>query len=109
MTDDLDAPDGRNDDMQGTPLAGVEQILPLVYDELKQLAQKRMSSEPPGHTLQPTALVHEVYLRLLRDGREDWSDRSYFMSAAALAMRRILIERARRYRGSCRRSCGWSP
>ena len=73
-----------------------ERLLPLVYDELRRLAAQRLSQEAPGQTLQATALVHEAYLRLV--GAEDpgWNGRGHFFAAAAEAMRRILIERARR-------------
>ncbi len=73
-----------------------ERLLPLVYDELRRLAAQRLSHEAPGQTLQATALVHETYLRLV--GAEDpgWNGRGHFFAAAAEAMRRILIERARR-------------
>jgi RNA polymerase sigma factor (TIGR02999 family) len=67
----------------------------LVYQELRQLATRQLAAERPGHTLQPTALVHEVYLRLVGDGDSDFQNRAYFFAAAATAMRRILIERAR--------------
>jgi RNA polymerase sigma factor (TIGR02999 family) len=72
-------------------------LLPLVYEELQKLAHRKLSHEPPGHTLQTTALVHEAYLRLV--GRQDpgWDGRGHFFAAAAEAMRRILIERARRH------------
>ena len=81
---------------RGEPGA-TEQLLPLVYDELRRHARSRMRGERPGHTLQPTALVHEAYLRLLgSDGA--WEGRGHFFAAAAEAMRRILIERARRVR-----------
>lgn len=72
------------------------ELLPLVYSELHKLAQARMAKTPPGNTLQPTALVHEAYLRLI--GREDpgWSNRGHFFAAAAQAMRQILVEQARR-------------
>jgi RNA polymerase sigma factor (TIGR02999 family) len=73
-----------------------EQLLPLVYDELRRLAAAQMARESAGHTLQPTALVHEAWLRLAGDGDVPWKDRAYFFSAAAQAMRRILIEHARR-------------
>ncbi len=75
-------------------------LLPLVYDELRRLAAARMAAESPDHTLQPTALVHEAYLRLV--GRIDetrWDGRGHFFAAAAEAMRRILIDAARRKRG----------
>jgi RNA polymerase sigma factor (TIGR02999 family) len=76
-----------------------EQLLPLVYDELRQLARQRLAQERPGQTLQPTALVHEAYLRLV--GGEEarpWNSRGHFFVAAAEAMRRILIDNARRKR-----------
>jgi RNA polymerase sigma factor (TIGR02999 family) len=79
---------------QGDPHAAGE-LLPLVYDELRKLAAHKMSSEPPGHTLQPTALVHEVWLRLVRGNDQSFENRRHFFAAAAQAMRRILIERAR--------------
>ncbi len=79
---------------QGDSQASAE-LLPLVYDELRRLAQARMAREPAGHTLQPTALVHEAYLRLLGDQEVRWDGRGHFFAAAAEAMRRILIERAR--------------
>jgi RNA polymerase sigma factor (TIGR02999 family) len=73
------------------------ELLPLVYDELRQLAAARLAAEPAGHTLQPTALVHEAYLRLVGEGRpSDWNGRPHFFAAAAAAMRRILIDKARR-------------
>ena len=73
----------------------VEELLPLVYDELRRLAAARMKNEATEHTLQPTALVHEAYLRLLRSEPQSWDNRRHFFSAAAEAMRRILIEHAR--------------
>ncbi len=74
-----------------------EQLLPLVYDELRRLAAARIAQEKPGQTLQATALVHEAYLRLVGDdGGPRWDGRAHFFGAAAEAMRRILIERARR-------------
>jgi RNA polymerase sigma factor (TIGR02999 family) len=72
-----------------------EELLPLVYEELRRLAAVRMMSEATEHTLQPTALVHEAYLRLLRSEPQSWDNRRHFFSAAAEAMRRILIEHAR--------------
>ncbi len=71
-------------------------LLPLVYDELRALAAARMAQEPAGHTLQPTALVHEAWLRLIGSEAATWQNRGHFFAAAAEAMRRILIERARR-------------
>jgi RNA polymerase sigma factor (TIGR02999 family) len=73
-----------------------EQLLPLVYDELRRLAAARMAQEAAGHTLQPTALVHEAWLRLVSGNNQPWQNRAHFFGAAAEAMRRILIERARR-------------
>jgi RNA polymerase sigma factor (TIGR02999 family) len=73
-----------------------ERLLPLVYDELRRLAAARMSQEASGHTLQPTALVHEAWLRLAGGENQSWENRAHFFGAAAEAMRRILIERARR-------------
>ena len=73
------------------------ELLPLVYDELRKLAAARLADEKPGQTLQPTALVHEAYLRLVGGGQpQDWTGRGHFFAAAAEAMRRILIEAARR-------------
>jgi RNA polymerase sigma factor (TIGR02999 family) len=83
---------------QGDPHAA-EQLLPLVYDELRQLAAQKLAQEKPGQTLQATALVHDAYLRLV-DGNEvqHWDSRGHFFAAAAEAMRRILIDNARRKR-----------
>jgi RNA polymerase sigma factor (TIGR02999 family) len=75
-----------------------EELLPLVYQELRKLAVHRMSHEPPGNTLQPTALVHEAWLRLVASDQQTWQNRAHFFAAAAEAMRRILIESARRKR-----------
>jgi RNA polymerase sigma factor (TIGR02999 family) len=81
---------------QGDPHAA-EQLLPLVYDELRVLAAQRMAQEKPGQTLQATALVHEAYLRLVDDDEaRQWNSRGHFFAAAAEAMRRILVEKARR-------------
>lgn len=73
-----------------------EELLPLVYEELRKLAVHKMSNEAPGQTLQPTALVHEAWLRLVGGGEHDWNSRGHFFAAAAEAMRRILVENARR-------------
>jgi RNA polymerase sigma factor (TIGR02999 family) len=72
-----------------------EELLPLVYDELRQLAAARMAHESAGQTLQPTALVHEAWLRLVTEGDRTWQNRAHFFRAAAQAMRRILVDRAR--------------
>jgi RNA polymerase sigma factor (TIGR02999 family) len=75
-----------------------EELLPLVYEELRLLAAQKLSHEPPGQTLQATALVHEAYLRLVGEERRGWDSRGHFFAAAAEAMRRILVENARRKR-----------
>ncbi len=80
---------------QGDPSVA-EQLLPLVYDELRRLAARQLANEKPGQTLQPTALVHEAYLRLLGNEPISWNSRGHFFGAAAEAMRRILVEQARR-------------
>ena len=86
-----------------------EELLPLVYDELRQLAAQKLAQEKPGQTLEATALVHEAYLRLVDTDRvQHWNSRGHFFAAAAEAMRRILVEQARRkgrekYGGSCQR------
>jgi RNA polymerase sigma factor (TIGR02999 family) len=86
-------------------LAAAEQLLPLVYEELRKLARQKLQHEKPGQTLQATALVHEAYLRLVGNGEQgtgnrgqEWTGRGHFFAAAAEAMRRILIEQARRKR-----------
>src|SRR5438132_6162913 len=81
---------------QGDPHAAAE-LLPLVYDELRQLAAAKLAQEKPGQTLQATALVHEAYLRLVDvEKAQHWNSRGHFFAAAAEAMRRILVENARR-------------
>jgi RNA polymerase sigma factor (TIGR02999 family) len=80
---------------RGDPQAA-DQLLPLVYHELRRLAAHKMAHERPGQTLQPTALVHEAWLRLVGDGDSQWQNRAHFFGAAAEAMRRILIDNARR-------------
>jgi len=83
---------------QGDPHAA-EQLLPLVYEELRKLAAQKMAQEAPGQTLQATALVHEAYLRLVNvEKGQHWDSRGHFFAAAAEAMRRILVENARRKR-----------
>ena len=82
---------------RGDPKAA-EELLPLVYEELRKLAAARMANEAAGHTLQPTALVHEAWLRLGGSQSQAWEGRAHFFAAAAEAMRRILIDRARRRR-----------
>jgi len=89
----------------GDPSAA-EQLLPLVYDELRKLAAARMAQESPDHTLQATALVHEAYVRLVdTDRAQHWNSRGHFFSAAAEAMRRILVDSARQ-KGSLKRGAG---
>src|SRR5947209_9109051 len=84
---------------QGDPHAA-EQLLPLVYDELRRLAAEKMAQEKPGQTLQPTPLVHEAYVRLVDvEKAQHWDSRRHFFAAAAEAMRRLLVEKARRKRG----------
>ena len=78
------------------------QLLPLIYDELHAIARKRMSGERPDHTLQATALVNEAYMRLVSDQEMDWKSRRHFFGAAAEAMRRILIDHARKVRSQKR-------
>lgn len=73
-----------------------DELLPLVYNELRRMAAHKMSSEPAGHTLQPTALVHEAWLKLVDTPAQSWQNRAHFFGAAAEAMRRLLIDRARR-------------
>jgi RNA polymerase sigma factor (TIGR02999 family) len=80
---------------QGDPRA-TEELLPLIYEELRLLAAQKMSQEPPGQTLQATALVHEAYLRLVKIEAQNWDSRGHFFAAAAEAMRRILVDKARR-------------
>jgi RNA polymerase sigma factor (TIGR02999 family) len=92
---------------QGDPTAA-DKLLELLYEELRRLAASKMAREAPGHTLQPTALVHEAWLRLVGSQNPAFENRAHFFSAAAEAMRRILIDRARRkltlrHGGSCER------
>jgi len=89
---------------QGDPAAS-DELLPLVYQELRHLAAHKMAGERPGHTLQPTALVHEAWLKLVDAPAQSWQNRAHFFGAAAEAMRRILIDRARR-KGRQRRGSG---
>ena len=85
-----------------------DELLPLVYEELRKLAASRMAQEPPGQTLQPTALVHEAWLRLGGDENKRWNGRAHFFGAAAEAMRRILINVARR-KSALRHGAGQKP
>jgi RNA polymerase sigma factor (TIGR02999 family) len=87
----LDAIDGGN-------VRATDELLPLVYEELRLLAAQKLSQEKPGQTLQATALVHEAYIRMVGDESRTWENRGHFFAAAAEAMRRILVENARRKR-----------
>ncbi|MBN2131732.1 MAG: hypothetical protein JW741_19690 [Sedimentisphaerales bacterium] len=82
--------------IQSGDARATDELLPLVYEELRLLAAQKLSHEPPGQTLQATALVHEAYLRLVGNKPQGWSSRGHFFAAAAEAMRRILVENARR-------------
>ena len=86
------------DEIQRGDSKAADELLPLVYDELRKLAAQKMSRETPGQTLQPTALVHEAWMRLTGNENVRWNGRGHFFGAAAEAMRRILIENARRKR-----------
>ncbi|UCC22720.1 MAG: RNA polymerase subunit sigma [Planctomycetota bacterium] len=85
--------------MERGNVKAVDKLFPLVYEELRLLAAQKMSQERPGQTLQPTALVHEAYLRLVGAENQKWEGRRHFFCAAAEAMRRILVENARRKKG----------
>jgi RNA polymerase sigma factor (TIGR02999 family) len=82
--------------MERGDVKATDELLPILYEELRLLAAQKLTKESPGQTLQPTALVHEAYLRLLGDQGQTWQSRGHFFAAAAEAMRRILIENARR-------------
>src|SRR4051812_12028644 len=84
--------------IQNGDVQAAEGLLPLVYDELRRLAAHKMANEAPGQTLQATALVHEVWLRLSQHSRSTWKNRGQFYAIAAETMRRILVDRARRRR-----------
>ncbi len=86
----------------GGDAAAAQDLLPLVYDHLRALAAQRLACEAPGNTLQPTALVHEAYLRIAGARDASWNGRKHFFAAAALAMRRILVDRARARKGAKR-------
>jgi len=108
---DADAPGGVVDAMSVTQLlvawrgglqGALDRLFPLVYDELRRIARRQLGREPPGHTLSTTALVHEAYLRLVDQTRAQWVDRAQFYAVAARAMRRILVDYARRHRAAKR-------
>ena len=86
---------------EGTPGA-MDRLMPLVYEQLRRIAHRQLGAESTGHTLSTTGLVHEAYLRLVDQSRTDWQDRGHFFAVAARAMRRILIDYARRYRAARR-------
>ncbi|MFN0060630.1 MAG: ECF-type sigma factor [Planctomycetota bacterium] len=90
----------------GAQRESIEALLPAAYEQLRGLARRRIACEAPGHTLDATALVHEAYLRLIKDSRVAFADRTSFIINASLAMRRILIEHARRRHGP-KRGGGW--
>jgi RNA polymerase sigma factor (TIGR02999 family) len=82
--------------------AALADVFPLIYDELRRLAQQQLLREPDGHTLSPTALVHEAYMRLIDYSRMEWQGRAHFMAVASTAMRRILVDHARGHRSAKR-------
>jgi RNA polymerase sigma factor (TIGR02999 family) len=88
------------------PSARAEELFPVVYDELRRLARGYMSRELPGSTLQPTALVHEAYLKLVDQTRAEWKGKTHFFAVGARVMRRLLVDRARE-RGALKRGAGW--
>ena len=92
-------------DRQGDDPDAVDRLLPLIYNELRTIADRIMYSERCDHTLQPTALVHEVYLRMIGANDMRWNDRAHFMALAARVMRRILVDHARRH-GAAKREGG---
>jgi RNA polymerase sigma factor (TIGR02999 family) len=94
--------------LRGRPSGAVEALVPLVYAELHELAERQMRRENPGHTLSPTALVHEAYVRMIDQTRVEWQDRAHFFAIASQAMRRVLIDHARRH-GAERRGGGVHP
>src|SRR4051795_3683620 len=83
-------------DLQETTPGAADQLIPIVFRELRNLAELYVRREGPGHTLQPTALVHEAYLRLVGDQARDWQNRAHFIGVAASVMRRLLIDHARK-------------
>jgi RNA polymerase sigma factor (TIGR02999 family) len=85
----------------------MDRLMPIVYDELRRLAAGYLKGERPGHTLQPTALVHEAYLRLVRQDRVAWQNRAHFFGIAARMMRRVLVDHARRRQAEKRDSGGF--
>jgi len=96
----------RADDGAPAERLAAEELFPLVYDEMRRMAARIMSSENPGHTLQPTALVHEAYLKLVDQTRTDWQGRTHFLAVGARVMRRLLINHARD-RAAIKRGRSW--
>jgi RNA polymerase sigma factor (TIGR02999 family) len=92
---------------QGGDREALDRLLPLVYDQLHRLADRQLRRERPGHTLQPTAVVHEIYLRLVDQRRTNWQSRAQFFAVAAGMMRRVLVDHARGRRAAKRG--GWAP
>jgi RNA polymerase sigma factor (TIGR02999 family) len=92
--------------LSGGDDSAAAEVLPLVYDELRALAARFFARQPPGHTLQPTALVHEAYLKLAGAPGARWEDRAHFLAVAARAMRQVLINHARD-RAAAKRGGGW--
>lgn len=90
------------EDWQGGDDSALERLMPLVYSEMRRIARSHLSAERPAHTLQPTALVHEAYLRLVDQRRVDWQGRVHFYSLASRIMRRILVDHARRHQAAKR-------
>jgi len=84
------------EDLRGGKPEAADRLMPLVYDDLRRQARKLLGRERPGHTLQPTALVHEAYLRLVDQERTDWKGRAHFLAIATILMRRILVDHARK-------------
>ena len=93
-------------DLSGGNARAADELLPLVYEELRALAEGYLRRERPDHTLQPTALVHEAYLKLVDQSRVDWQGRTHFKAVAAQAMHRVLVDHARA-RGREKRGGGW--
>jgi RNA polymerase sigma factor (TIGR02999 family) len=91
---------------RASPDGAAERWIPLVYEELRRLAARSIRNQPPGHTLQPTALVHEAYLKLAEGPERLWRDRTHFLATAATAMRHILVDHARA-RDAEKRGGGW--
>jgi RNA polymerase sigma factor (TIGR02999 family) len=94
--------------LRGDRTEAMDQLFPLVYEELRRMAHRQLDRERPGHTLETSALVHETYLKLVDQTRVEWRDRAHFFRVAAWAMRRILVDYARKYR-ALRRGGGRQP